>query len=91
MTHRESYSVKWRRKCGRGVFLLRKSKLRRDKTASPGLPVGGRGKRMKPTQGQDRGRVLEGREERQREADREGEQGMEDVRKEKGTRRQTRD
>lgn len=53
--------------------------------------MGGGGKRMKPTQGQDGGRVLEGREERQRETDREGERGMEDVRKEEGTGRQTRD
>ena len=34
--------------------------------------------RMKPTQGENRGRVLVGREERHRERDREGEGGMEE-------------
>ena len=43
-----------------------------------GKTVGGRGKRMKPTQGENRGRVLVGREERHRERDREGEGGMEE-------------
>lgn len=27
--YREFYSIKWRRKCGRGMFLIRKSKLSR--------------------------------------------------------------
>lgn len=52
--------------------------------------MGGGGKRMKPTQGENRGRILEGREERHRERDREGKGGMEECKEDKRD-RQTRD
>lgn len=45
---------------------------------------------MKPTQGENRGRILEGREERHRERDREGKGGMEECKEDKRD-RQTRD
>lgn len=72
VNHREFYSVKWRRKCGRGMFLLRKSKLSRRQNCLSRF-ARGRGREedeAHPRTGQRE--RLEGREERLRETGREG-------------------